>query len=58
MTSPAIARYKSRSNTPLQLRALRPHRWRAVSFNRLLDAASIYVLPMSNLHNTNDKFFI
>src|SRR3972149_10375015 len=31
---------------------------RAVSFSRWLDAAAIYVLTMSDLHNTNDKFFI
>ena len=30
----------------------------AVSFSRWLDAAAIYVLTMSDLHNTNDKFFI
>jgi len=30
----------------------------AASFNRLLDAASIYILTMSNLHNAYDKFFI
>jgi hypothetical protein len=30
----------------------------AVSSNRLLDAASIYILTMANLHNTNDRIFI
>ncbi len=35
-----------------------PYQVRAVRCKRELDAATIYILTMSDLHNINDKFLI